>query len=159
MVLAGGLFALSYRFKIPARCDICGVHVPESIARRKRKEIACRNCAKIMQDNVGDSDELEARLEEHLSRIHWRSTALRLVLGLAAPGTSYHLCGQRLKGVLLGAIIYGLLLLAVTGGSIINRLPRFSSGSGATMVVLLICVYALYAWRSTTLVLRHARQE
>jgi Flp pilus assembly protein TadD len=157
--LAGGLVALSYRFKIPARCDICGVHVPESILRRKRKEIACRSCARIMQDNVGDSDELEAKLDEHLSRIHWRSTALRLVLGLAAPGASYHLCGQRLKGALMGILVYGLLILAITGGSIINRLPRFSVGGGASLIVLFICVYAIYAWRSTMLVLRHARQE
>jgi Flp pilus assembly protein TadD len=159
IVLAGGLVALSYRFKISARCDICGVHVPESIARRKRKEIACRGCARIMQENVGDSDELEARLDEHLSRIHWRSTALRLAIGLAAPGVSYHLCGQRLKGVLLGILVYGLLILAITGGSIVNRLPRFSSGGGVSLIVIFICVYAVYAWRSTTLVLRHARQE
>jgi hypothetical protein len=112
-----------------------------------------------MQDNVGDSDELEAKLDEHLSRIHWRSTALRLVLGLAAPGASYHLCGQRLKGALMGILVYGLLILAITGGSIINRLPRFSVGGGASLIVLFICVYAIYAWRSTMLVLRHARQE
>ncbi|MGD9140629.1 MAG: hypothetical protein PVJ42_03730 [bacterium] len=159
LVLVGGVLAVSYRFKIPARCDICGAHVTESIARRKRKEIACRSCARIMQDNVGDSDELESKLEEHLSRIHWRSTAVRLIVGLAAPGASYHLCGQRLKGILSGILVYGLLILAVTGGSIINRLPRFSTGGGATMVILFICVYAVYAWRSTMLVLRHARQE
>ena len=159
IAIAGGLVAASYKFRIPARCDICGTHVPENIARRKRREIACRNCAQIMQDNVGDSDELEARLDLYLSKLHWRTTALRLVLGFIIPGSSYHLCGQRIKGVLLGILVYGLLIFAFTGGSIINRLPRFSSGSGATAVVLFICVYAVYAWRSAALVLRHARQE
>jgi tetratricopeptide (TPR) repeat protein len=159
IVLAGGLLAVSYKFKIPARCDICGVHVPESIARRKRKEIACRNCAQIMQDSVGDSDDLEANLDVRLSRLHWRSMALRLSLGFIVPGSSYHLCGQRMKGTLVAILVYGLLILAFTGGSIINRLPRFSTGGGATMIVLFICVYAVYAWRSTSLVLRHARQE
>lgn len=159
MALAGGLVAVSYRFRIPARCDICGTHVPESIARRKRKDIACRRCARIMQDNVGDSDELEVKLDVHLSRIHWRSSTLKLVLGLVAPGTSYHLCGQRLKGVLTSMLVYGLLILAVTGGSIINRLPQFRTGSNFSIIILFICVYAVYAWRSTVLVLRHARQE
>jgi tetratricopeptide (TPR) repeat protein len=159
IVLAGSLVAASYKFKISARCDICGTHVAESISRRKRREIACQNCATIMQDNVGDGDELEAKLEVHLSRIHWRTTAIKLVLGLLAPGSSYHLCGQRFKGVLMGILVYGLLILALTGGSIINRLPRFRTGSGFTLIILLICVYAIYAWRSTVLVLRHARQE
>ncbi len=159
IILAGGLLAVSYKFKIPARCDICGKHVPENIARRKRREIACRNCASIMQDHVSDGDELEATLEVHLSRIHWRTTTTRLVLGLVAPGSSYHLCGQRLKGVLMGVLIYGLLILALTGGSVINRLPRFRTGGGYSLVILFICIYAIYAWRSTVLVLRHARQE
>lgn len=159
IALASGLLAASYKFKISARCDICGVHVTESIARRKRKEIACRSCATIMQDNVGDSDELEAKLEVHLSKIHWRATTMKLVLGLLAPGSSYHLCGQRFKGVLTGILIYGLLILALTGGSIINRLPRFRTDGGFTLIILLVCVYAIYAWRSTALVLRHAKQE
>jgi Tfp pilus assembly protein PilF len=159
LALTAGLVAVSYKFKISARCDICGTHVAESISRRKRKEIACRQCTSIMQNNVGDSDELEAELEVHLSRIHWRSTVTKLVLGLVVPGTSYHLCGQRLKGALMGILVYGLLILALTGGSIINRLPRFRTGSGYTLMILFICVYAVYAWRSTTTVLRHARQE
>jgi tetratricopeptide (TPR) repeat protein len=159
IALASGLLGVSYRFRIPARCDICGTHVPESIARRKRKEIACRRCARIMQDNVGDSDELEARLEVHLSRIHWRNTTMKLVLGLLAPGTSYHLCGKRFKGALTGVLVYGLLILALTGGSIVNRLPQFRTGGSLSMIILFIGVYALYAWRSTALVLRHARQE
>ena len=159
IILTGGLVAASYKFRIAARCDICGTHVPESISRRKRKEIACNNCATIMQENAGDSDELEATLEVHLSKIHWRTTTTKLVLGLLAPGTSYHLCGQRLKGVLMGILVYGLLILALTGGSIINRLPRFRTSSGYTLIILFICVYAIYAWRSTAVVLRHARQE
>ncbi len=159
VTLAGGLVAVSYRLKVAARCDICGVHVPESIARRKRKEIACRSCARIMQDNVGDSDELERELDARLSKLHWRSTTLRLVAGLAAPGASYHLCGQRLKGTLYGILVYGSLILALTGGSIVNRLPRFRTGDGMALTVFFICVYAVYAWRSTVLVLRHARQE
>jgi Flp pilus assembly protein TadD len=159
ILIAAGLLAVSYRLKITARCDICGVHVPQNIARRKRKEIACRDCARLMQDNVGDSDELEAKLEERLSRLHWRDTTLKLVLGYLLPGASYHLCGQRLKGVLLGIALFGLLTLAITGGHIINALPRFRTGSGATVVVVFICFYAVYAWRSTMLVLRHARQD
>ena len=159
IVLAGGLVLATYRFRIPARCDICGVHVPENIARRKRKEIACIDCAQIMQESVGDSDELEDKLDVRLSKLHWRSTALRLVLGFVVPSSSYHLCGQRLKGTLAGIIVYGMLILGLTGGSIINRLPRFRTGAGATMIILFICVYAVYAWRSAALVLRHARQE
>lgn len=159
VVLAGSLLAASYRFKTPARCDICGAQVPENIARRKRKEIACRNCARIMQNSVGDSDELEATLDLRLARLHWRRTALRLVLGLMVPGSSYHLCGQRMKGTLMAILLYGMFILVLTGGSIINRLPRFWTGSGVTIIILFICVYAVYAWRSTVLVLRQARQE
>jgi Flp pilus assembly protein TadD len=159
IIIAGGLVAASYKLKIPARCDICGRHVPENIARRKRKEIACRNCARIMQSSVGDSDELEANLEVRLSKLHWRTTAVKLILGLVLPGSSYHLSGRRLQGTLLSILVYALLILAVTGGTIVNRLPQFRTGGGTSVVVLFVCVYVLYAWRSTALVLRQARQE
>jgi Flp pilus assembly protein TadD len=159
IALAGCLLAASYKFKIPARCDICGVYVPESITRRKRKEIACRNCAQIMQDSVGDSDELEAKLDVRVSRIYWKRAALRLVLGITVPGSSYHLCGQRMKGTIIAILLYGMFMVAFTGGSIINRLPRFTIGRGVTIIVIFICLYTIYAWRSTMLVIRHARQE
>lgn len=148
-------FTLVRRVRLPARCDVCGILIRTKVAKRKRRELLCRECKAIKQANADSNERLERGLEERVARLASRGTLMRIVLGLLVPGCAHHLVGWRLRGFLLSVAVFTTLALAVTGGGPVKSLPRFDlGGSSAPATVLFIVVYIIYAWRVVALALK-----
>jgi hypothetical protein len=147
-------FFLVRKARQPARCDICGGLLKARVAKRKRRDLLCRQCRAIKQANADSNDRLEKALEERVASLSTRRTLTRIALGLAIPGSTHHLLGSRARGFLFSAVVFTALALAASGGGPLKPLPRFDlDGTAAWAIILLIAVYAVYAWRAIKLVL------
>jgi hypothetical protein len=158
IVLAGGLLAMMRKAKVPARCDICGRTVQSQIARRRRKEFLCSQCHKIKESGATNED-VESDLEKRLKIRDTREVIKRIVLGLVIPGSVYYLSGRRSRGLALAFVIFTLLILVLSGDSLIKPLPSLGAQplSGWSLPLFAV-VYAIYGWRSTVTAIKSVQE-
>jgi hypothetical protein len=163
LVLAGltaGAFMMARHTKLPARCDICESLVKVQVTKRKRREFLCPDCKAIKQANADDNDAIERQIENRVGRLETRRSIVHLVLGLAVPGSTYHLLGSKVVGFILSVVVFTAFLAMASGGGLIGRSPRLGAErSYEWAVILFAVVYGLCAWRSVMLVLREPSEE
>jgi tetratricopeptide (TPR) repeat protein len=160
IIVAGAAFALMRKAKCPARCEVCGCVVGTQMTKRKRKDRLCPTCHKLRLLNANDHRELEAQYDRRLRMLATRSVVLRIVLGLAVPGTSYHLAGKRFRGFMSSVVVIALLVLALGGGAVIRAVPVFRTEPTIKWALLLFVIaYAIYAWRSSVTAIRSVKEE
>ena len=147
------LLGFSHRLLIPATCDICGAFLPYAAKLRRKKDAVCSECASIRKEVGEDIDAFEEKIDKKLERMRVRRFVRKLILSILVPGLSYHLCGQRLKGVWVSLILFSLIIVAVNGW-IIKTVPALPVPAGSTSKVILIIAYVIYVWRSILLVIR-----
>jgi hypothetical protein len=159
IALAGLALAAMRRADCPARCEMCDRPVRSRVAKRRRKDILCRDCHRIKASNANDHQRLEHEYERHLGKLRLRRTVLNVAVGLLVPGTAYHLSGKRFKGFMISFAVLSLLILALTGGALIKPVPHFNLDpmSGWALPAFIL-VYAIYAWRSTVIAIQTARE-
>ena len=160
IVLTVAAALLMWKARCPARCEICGCPIQVQVAKRRRKELLCRDCEGIKSRNASSNDDLERELDARLNGILLRKLVTRIVAGLIVPGSTYQLCGRRLKGLMISIGLYCLIIMAITGGSIIEPVPKIESPStSAWPIIVFGFFYGIYAWRSTLLAIRSVRED
>jgi Tfp pilus assembly protein PilF len=160
IALACGAFWVVRGANLPARCDICDGLVKTEVTKRKRREVLCPDCKAVKLNNADDTDALERQLESRVQAVQTRRGIVNIALGLAVPGTAYHLLGSKIKGFVASVAVFTALVLLASGGSPIRHVPQLDMGRtyGWPLVVFAI-FYGLCVWRSAVLALNVPGEE
>jgi Tfp pilus assembly protein PilF len=160
VILTIAAAVLMWKARCPARCEICGCLIQVHVAKRRRKDLLCRDCERIKSSNASDNDDLDRELEARLNGLLLRKLITRIIAGLVVPGSTYQLCGKRFKGLMISIGLHFLIILAVTGGFIIQPVPKIESpGTPTWPIIVFVFFYGIYAWRSTLLAIRSVRED
>jgi Tfp pilus assembly protein PilF len=158
--LAGAAYMLMRKSRLPARCNICEKIVRTQVAKRKRREVLCPECRAIKQVNADDNEALEKQIEQRLTALETRRSIASLVAGAIVPGSTYHLLGSKIKGILFSFAVFALLGVVVTRGGPMRQTPQLDVGTSTGWALIgLAVVYGLCVWRSVVLVLKTAEEE